>query len=227
MTRSPPRPSGTTGPTGTGKPSMCMRVTTSASTRVGSANCGSSSTRLKCEASMSVSTEVPSQRGHRTAEQSADRCRQVLFPKSVAVIGASPREDTLHGRVIRNLLDRGFRGDIYPVNPRYTEVAGLRCYPTPEAVGKRFDVGLLLVSAARTVEALEGCINAGASAAAIFSSGFGEAGPAGKEIEAAVVRRAQTLVIAGPNCNGILSHPAGAAMGFAPTLERTIEDAPR
>jgi acyl-CoA synthetase (NDP forming) len=161
------------------------------------------------------------------AEQSADRCRQILFPKSVAVIGASQREDTLHGRVVRNLLDRGFPGDIYPVNPRYTEVAGLRCYPTPQDVGKRFDVGLLLVSAARTVEALDGCIAAGAPGAAVFSSGFGEAGPAGRQIETEVAERRRSLVIAGPNCNGILSQPARAAMGFAPTLERTIEDAPR
>ncbi len=163
----------------------------------------------------------------RSPAESAERCRRVLHPRSVAVIGASPKEATLHGRVVPNLLGRSFPGPVYPVNPRYDTVAGLGCHDSVEAIGAPVDLALLLVGAERVPAALDDCIGAGVPAAALFSSGFGEAGPAGQRIEAEVAARTDRIVIAGPNCNGLLSQPAGAALGFAPTLEFAFDDAPR
>lgn len=170
----------------------------------------------------SPATEKP-----RSPSESADRCRRVLAPASVAVIGASPRAGTLHGRVVPNLLRRAFAGAVHPVNPRYDEVVGLRCHPDVASIGAPVDLALVLVSAGRVVAALDDCIAAGVGAALLFSSGYAEAGEEGRRIQAEVAARTDRLVIAGPNCNGLLSQPARAGLGFAPTLEAEIADAPR
>ena len=163
----------------------------------------------------------------RRAGESVERCRRVLAPRSVAVIGASPRIGTLHGRVVPNLVAGGFEGPVHPVNPRYDEIGGLRCFPDVAAIGAPVDLALVLVSADRAVAALDECIAAGIPAAVLFSSGYAEAGKAGRRIQAEVAARTDRLVVAGPNCNGILSQPARAGLGFAPTLELAVADAPR
>ena len=76
----------------------------------------------------------------------AEQLRRSLFsPRTVAVIGASPREQSLGFRVIRNLRTFGFRGDIYPINPRQTDVLDLRCLPSIAAVTKPVDLAVLAI----------------------------------------------------------------------------------
>jgi acetate---CoA ligase (ADP-forming) len=163
----------------------------------------------------------------RTLSESAARCHRVLFPGSIAIVGASPRENTLHGRAVRNLISSNFPGPLYPINPRYESVLGLRAFPTVASVGADVDLALLLVSADRCIAALDDCINAGVKAAIVFSSGFGEAGPRGTTLHDALVTRRDEIVIAGPNCNAVLSQPARAGMGFGPALEFAIPNADR
>jgi acyl-CoA synthetase (NDP forming) len=155
------------------------------------------------------------------------RCRRILRPTSIAVVGASPRETTLHGRVVRNLIDGGFEGPVYPVNPRYDKVSGLPCHPTVKAIGQPTDLALVLVSADRVTAAVDDCIAAGVGAALIFSTGFAEAGPDGVARQAELDARRKDIAIGGPNVNAVLSRPARASMGFGPTLEFEVPDAPR
>ena len=163
----------------------------------------------------------------RTPEESVARCRRILRPTSIAVVGASPRETTLHGRVVRNLLNGGFEGPVYPVNPRYDKVCGLPCRPSVEAIGQPVDLALVLVSADRVTAAVDDCITGGVGAALIFSSGFAEAGPDGVARQAELDARRDDIAIGGPNVNAVLSRPAHACMGFGPTLEFKVADAPR
>jgi acyl-CoA synthetase (NDP forming) len=133
----------------------------------------------------------------------------------------------LHGRVVRNLLNGAFEGPVYPVNPRYDEVCGLPCYPSVEAIGQPVDLALLLVSADRVTAAVDDCIAGGVGAVLIFSSGFAEGGPDGVARQAELDARRDAIAIGGPNVNAVLSRPAWASMGFGPTLEFEVPDAPR
>ncbi len=78
---------------------------------------------------------------------------KVFAPKSIAVIGATTRTDSVGYRVFMNMVDAGFQGDLYPVNPKYEEIAGKRCYPSVKAIGKPVDVAVVVIPA-KTVPAL-------------------------------------------------------------------------
>jgi acyl-CoA synthetase (NDP forming) len=176
---------------------------------------------------LSAQEDVKQARSARAPEESVARCRRILRPMSVAVVGASPRETTLHGRVVRNLLDGAFEGPVFPVNPRYDEVCGLPCHPSVEAIGQPVDLALVLVSADRVTAAVDDCIAGGVGAALIFSSGFAEGGPDGVARQAELDARRDAIAIGGPNVNAVFSRAARACMGFGPTLEFEVPDAPR
>jgi acyl-CoA synthetase (NDP forming) len=125
------------------------------------------------------------------------------------------------------LLNGAFEGPVYPVNPRYDTVCGLPCHPSVEAIGQPVDLALVLVSANRVTGAVDDCIAAGVGAVLIFSSGFAEGGPDGATRQAELEARRDAIAIGGPNVNAVLSRPAHACMGFGPTLEFEVPDAPR
>jgi acyl-CoA synthetase (NDP forming) len=176
---------------------------------------------------MSASPIVGASKAERTLDEAAARAECVLRPRSIAIIGASTREGSLHGRILPNLLGRRFSGEIFPVNPRYEQLSGLPCYPSVGAIGRPVDLALILVGAPRVIEALDGCIDAGIRAALVFAAGFAEAGGDGQALQAELVKRRDQIVVAGPNVNCILSQPADAALGFGPTLEFPVLEAPR
>jgi acetate---CoA ligase (ADP-forming) len=166
-------------------------------------------------------------RGDRSVEEAAERASRVLAPRSIAVIGASPREGTLHGRIVPNLVQGGFPGEIFPINPRYEEISGVTCYPSVESIGRPVDLALLVVGAGRVVAALDDCIRGEVAGALIFASGFAEAGETGQQVQAEIEARLDRIVVGGPNFNCIYSQPARAPMGFGPTLEFDVPDAAR
>ena len=132
---------------------------------------------------------------------------RLLRPHSIAIIGASPQFGKVNGRPLKHLLDKGYAGRIYPVNPKYTEIAGLACHPDVASLPEAADLAIIALPA-REVEA---CIAAlgrrGIGAAVIFSSGFGEMGAEGKLLEQRLRRCADEHGVAfcGPNCLGFVN----------------------
>ena len=128
-------------------------------------------------------------------------------PMAVAIVGASANLDKVTGRPLSNLLRHKFPGNIYPVNPGATQIAGVRCWPTVAAIPERIDAAYLAVPAAEVLGTLEACASRGAKAAIVYSSGFAEAGAEGVQRQADLVALARKLGvrIAGPNCLGILN----------------------
>ena len=128
-------------------------------------------------------------------------------PRAVAIVGASANLDKVTGRPLSNLLRHGYPGNIYPVNPTATEIAGVRCWPAVTAIPGQIDAAYLAVPAAEVLGTLEACASRGAMAAIVYSSGFAEAGPEGVRRQADLVALARKLGvrIAGPNCLGILN----------------------
>ncbi|WP_121062493.1 acetate--CoA ligase family protein [Chachezhania antarctica] len=148
-------------------------------------------------------------------------------PKSVAVIGASPRPGSFGGRTIENL--GGFDGTVYPVNEKYDEIGGHRCYPSLAALPTVPDLVVLTTPAASIEPLLEDCIAAGVSSVMVYASGFSEV--ATEEGQAAQARMASRAAEAGvrllgPNCVGLLNYTSGARITFAGTPEGRLEGGP-
>jgi len=130
----------------------------------------------------------------------------LFAPRSVAVLGASPRPSP--GRyIIETLQNFGFEGGIYPVNPNYDEVADTPCYDALSDLPEAPDVVAFCVSPARALDAFRTLPDIGARAAVIFGGGFGEAGDEGQAIQSEIVGLCQEAGIAlcGPNCMGVIS----------------------
>jgi acetyltransferase len=146
-----------------------------------------------------------------------------MRPKTVAVVGASQRADgraPRGNRVIRNLMDLGFPGEIFPINPKYNEVLGHTCYPDLAAVPKPIDCVLLAIPARNVNGVLKSAVALGVPSAVILSSGFAEAGPEGKERqdELELLSREHDLRICGPNCYGIFN-----VLDKAPLLSSPVQ----
>ena len=83
-----------------------------------------------------------------------DGMKALLAPRSIAILGASQDLNKLSGRPIKFLLKAGYKGDIYPINPKYAEIAGLRCYPDLEAVPGPVDLGIVGLPASGVIGAI-------------------------------------------------------------------------
>ncbi len=128
-------------------------------------------------------------------------------PKSVAVIGASTRELHIGNRVIRNLVEFGFKGAIYPINPGSDEIRGIKCYKSILDCPDNVDVVHMVIPAKLVPQAVEECGKKGVKNIIINSGGFSETGPEGIAIEKDFMEKAKKYGIRmlGPNCQGIIN----------------------
>ena len=144
-------------------------------------------------------------------------------PASVAVVGASTKPGKVGYRLLENLVEAGFRGPIYPVNPHAQEILGLRCYPTVLKIEGGVDLAVVVVPAAAVLEVVEQCGQKGIDSAIVISAGFKESGPEGveRERQLAALARRHGIRVVGPNCLGIIATPgraggSGLNASFAP-----------
>lgn len=142
--------------------------------------------------------------------------RCVFSPRTVAVIGASADLTQIGGRAVQTLLAHGFQGEIYPINPKYAEVAGLRCYPNVRSVPAEVDLAVIAIGAAHVPGILRQCGEKGVHSALIFSAGFAETGEEGRRLqeEIAEIARQTNMRLVGPNCQGLMNIPEGVWAGF-------------
>jgi len=143
---------------------------------------------------------------------------RLFYPESVAIIGASRSPHKFGHIQVANLLRTGFRGRIYPVNPRAEEILGLRCYPSILDVPGQVDVAVVSIPAPKVPRAVEECVEKGVGFVVVISSGFREAGPEGEKLQEAMleaIRGTETRIV-GPNTTGILNAEAGFTTTFMP-----------
>lgn len=132
---------------------------------------------------------------------------RLLHPRGIAVVGASADLTRIGGHPIRALARAGYEGGLFPVNPKYQEIAGRRCYPDLAAVDGPCDVAIVAVPAAAVPETICACGRAGIGFAIVLTAGFRETEADGARLEAelkAAAAEAKVRVI-GPNCQGVLS----------------------
>ena len=143
---------------------------------------------------------------------------QIFRPKSIAIIGASSTPGKIGYSVLNNLIEGGFRGDIYPINPQATEILGLKAYPSITDVPGMIDTAVITIPAKFVLQAFEECGKKGVKGLFVITSGFGEIGNI--ELEKAIVEKAKSygMRILGPNIVGHLSNSDNLNASFAPFL---------
>jgi acyl-CoA synthetase (NDP forming) len=158
-----------------------------------------------------------------TAQATHAELSRLLDPRGIAIVGASAELHRIGGQPIRALSEFGYQGRIYPVNPKYSEIKGLTCFPDVASVPQPCDVALICVPAKLVPDAIRQCGEAGIAFAVILSAGFREIGDKGMMLQAeldAAVRDSGVRVI-GPNCQGMMGPKNDLYCGFgAPFMYR-------
>ena len=147
---------------------------------------------------------------------------KLLWPKTVAVVGASSDVHGLRGRILQIMLSHSFAGTIYPVSRSATEVQGLKACRSVADLPQPADLAILIIPAEFVPEELERCGRSGIKAAVILSSGFAEEpGEAGLRMQAALRATAARydMAVAGPNTEGFANITAGLCPTFSPAMD--------
>src|ERR1700722_14393643 len=142
-------------------------------------------------------------------------------PESIALIGASRDLEKIPGRLLSMLRKNQYPGKLYPINPNYGDIDGLKCYPSISAVGQPIDLAVVIIPAKDVLGALGQCVAAGVKNAVIISSGFAEEGGDSAAMQAQIASLARTsgMRISGPNAEGFLSEVQKVAATFSPTVD--------
>jgi acyl-CoA synthetase (NDP forming)/RimJ/RimL family protein N-acetyltransferase len=133
--------------------------------------------------------------------------QSLLFPSSVAVVGASRREDSIGNQVLKHILAEGFKGGVYAVNSEALEVLGLEAHSKVSDIPDHVDLAVLAVPADAILEVVRDCGKAGVRALLVVSAGFAEAGPEGEKLQSKLVKRARRagMRVIGPNSFGVIN----------------------
>ena len=154
-------------------------------------------------------------RGNLSREK-LEELEPIFYPRSIAVVGASTDEQGIGSRWLRGLVSSGFKGELYPVNPRGGEVVGLKIYPNLRSVPGPVDLVIVCIPRASVLDLLDDCAAKGIKAVYFFTAGFAETGePEWVGVEEEMVRRARRggFRIIGPNCFGVYSPEHGIPYG--------------
>jgi len=139
----------------------------------------------------------------------------ILKPKSVAVIGASTSPDKMGHEILKNIIDSGFKGTVYPINPKADIILDLPCHKSVKDIANPPELAVVIIPARFVPQAVQECGEAGVKGAVIITGGFSEAGDEGEVLQNQVVEAAQKfgVRIIGPNCQGVNNphHPLCAS----------------
>ena len=128
-------------------------------------------------------------------------------PRSIAVIGASRRPASIGGEILRNLVDFGFTGPVYPVNPSAVSVHSMRAYPNLEAIPDPVDLAIVIVPRDLVLGVIDDCGRKGVRGIVTITAGFKEVDAEGAALERAIAEKLERYGIrmVGPNCMGIVN----------------------
>ncbi len=128
-------------------------------------------------------------------------------PKSIAIIGASTKDLSIGNVIIKNLVHYGYKGPIYPINPKEPEVRGIKAYPTIFDVPGEIDLAHIIIPSKFVPQMIEDCGKKGIKSVIINSAGFSEMGEEGMALQTAFLQKAKQygVRVFGPNCQGIIN----------------------
>ncbi len=137
----------------------------------------------------------------------SEHLSSLFAPRTVAVIGASPRPGSVGGEILRNIIRCGYRGKVYPVNPKYTEINGILCYRSVDALPVTVDVAIIAVKRELVPGIVKDCGKAKVKNAVVITAGFKESDEEGKRLEDELrnIAKRYEINLIGPNCMGIIN----------------------
>jgi acetyltransferase len=141
-------------------------------------------------------------------------------PKSVAIVGASRQQGKVGYEILRSMLDAGYPGKIFPVNPQAEEIENLKCFPDLRAIGQTPDLVVIVVPAKTVPSVMQQCAAVGVKAVIIITAGFKEVGEEGRKLEQQVIQIAKPagIRVIGPNCLGLIVPANKLNASFGGTL---------
>ncbi|MGZ4138224.1 MAG: bifunctional acetate--CoA ligase family protein/GNAT family N-acetyltransferase [Actinomycetota bacterium] len=162
---------------------------------------------IKVEFPASLTPEAVDRFERREQIASVNAMRSFFVPRSVAVLGASRRRDSIGGSVFHNLINGGFAGPVYPVNPKADVVQSVAAYPSVTAIEGPVDLGVCVVPATGVLDVARECAEKGVRSLVVISSGFAEVGPEGTRLQVELLKicRDAGMRLIGPNCMGIIN----------------------
>lgn len=145
-------------------------------------------------------------------------------PKSVAIVGASGDERKPSGVILKNLPAFGYKGKLYPVNPKYESLSGYKCYPSVLNIPDKIDLSIIIIPAPHVPSVLSEHVEKGIKNVIISSSGFAETGEDGKRLEQEIkdIAKKSGIRILGPNCLGVIDNHTRFNTFFLP-LEKVAK----
>ncbi|MEM2926948.1 MAG: acetate--CoA ligase family protein [Candidatus Bathyarchaeia archaeon] len=152
---------------------------------------------------------------------------RLFNPRSVAIFGASPTPGRIGHGIISSLMASGFSGSLYAINPKYSEILGLRSYKSLMEVPGSVDLAVMAIPAQALPKAISECISKGVRSIVIISGGFKEIGDAQAALELRIAEELKNhgIRLIGPNCMGILNPKARLDVLFQPP-ERMLRPKP-
>jgi len=146
----------------------------------------------------------------------------LLWPRSVALVGASADAESLRGRILKVMRGHAFDGRLYPVSRSNSEVMGLKAYPSVADLPEPADLAVIIIPAKHVAEEVERCGKAGVKSAVVLSSGFAEATGgegAGMQAEIRAIARRYDMAVMGPNSEGFANTANNLCPTFSPAME--------
>jgi acetyl coenzyme A synthetase (ADP forming)-like protein len=133
--------------------------------------------------------------------------KELIYPESIAVVGASGNPEKVGHAVLKNILDGGFEGSVYPINPKSKTILGTKCYSSLLDIPQNIDCAVIVVNRDIVLPIMKDCAKKGVKAAIVISSGFGETGEEGKKAQKELVGQARLakITMMGPNCLGLIN----------------------
>lgn len=138
-------------------------------------------------------------------------------PNSIAVVGASRTPGKVGHDILKNIIQHGYKGAVYPINPEASEILGLKAYPSVLNVPDKIGLAVVAVPSQKVVEVISQCGQKGIDAAVIITAGFRESGSEGTKLESLLIKKAKELGVRfiGPNCLGIIDTHSRVNASFA------------
>lgn len=148
----------------------------------------------------------------------------VMKPRALALVGASTRDHTIGHDILHRLLEYGYKGDLYLVNPKGGEIEGRQVYKCVRDLPDGVDLAIIAINAKFVLDTVDQCHERGIKGLVVISAGFKETGEAGRELEQALADKAKGygMTLVGPNCLGVVNTLPEVSMDgcFAETLPR-------
>ena len=141
----------------------------------------------------------------------------ILFPNSIAIVGVSQERSKIGSVIYHNVIDGGYTGKVYPVNPKYKDIEGKTCYPDILSIGGSLDMVCIVIPSQFVDDIVDDCIKKKVSTVVIISSGFKEVNPDGRDLEEKIATKLKKagIRLIGPNTLGFINNSFKLNLSFA------------